>query len=155
MTYATPSIVVIVHWKFHLWDLLYIFLCITTDALISCGSLFSSSRSHLLEMATTAAPSLQIAAVTPSVSSSRRLFKAGAVILGGNSKAAPWNKLTSACHISSVQPFQLGFPSSFKRFDNVTKAMSTASENKPATGLPIDLRGQFSFPFFFLFTFHC
>ncbi|KAG2675076.1 hypothetical protein I3843_13G147400 [Carya illinoinensis] len=97
-------------------------------------------------MATTAAPSLQIAAVRPSIFSSCRLFKSGAVILGGNSKAAPWNKLTSACHISSVQPFQLGFTSSSKRFDKVvTKAMSEASENKPITGLPIDLRGKRAF----------
>jgi enoyl-[acyl-carrier protein] reductase I len=119
-------------------------------------------RFHLLEMATTASSSLQIAAARPCISSSRRLFKAGAAILGGNSKAATWNKLTSACHISSVQPFQRSFTSSSIKFNKVaTKAMSNTSENKPVSGLPIDLRGQFSlfcfpqlffgFEFFFFF----
>lgn len=102
-------------------------------------------RFHLLEMATTASSSLQIAAARPCLSSSRRLFKAGATILGGNSKAATWNKLTSGCHISSVQPFQRSFTSSSIKFSKVaTKAMSNSSESKPVSGLPIDLRGQFS-----------
>uniref|UniRef100_A0A2N9EEP4 Uncharacterized protein n=1 Tax=Fagus sylvatica TaxID=28930 RepID=A0A2N9EEP4_FAGSY len=92
-------------------------------------------------MATTAASSLQIATARPCISSSRKLFKAGAAILGGNSKVASWNKLTSACHISSAQPFHRSFTSSSIKFDKVvTKAMSEATENKPISGLPIDLR---------------
>jgi len=107
-----------------------------------------------LEMATTASSSLQIAAARPCLSSSRRLFKAGATILGGNSKVATWNKLTSGCHISSVQPFQRSFTSSSIKFSKVaTKAMSNASENKPVSGLPIDLRGQFSLFCFLPLTF--
>ncbi|KAF3958854.1 hypothetical protein CMV_016282 [Castanea mollissima] len=77
-------------------------------------SFFSSVRYHLLEMATTAASSLQIATARPCISSSRRIFKAGAAIFGGNSKV-------------------------------VTKAMSEATENKPISGLPIDLRGKRAF----------
>ncbi|KAG7948053.1 hypothetical protein I3843_14G127500 [Carya illinoinensis] len=94
----------------------------------------------------TAASGLQIAAVRPSFSSSRRLFKAGAAILGDNCKAASWNKLTSSCHISSVIPLQRSFTSSSIKFDKfLTKAMSEASDNKPASGLPIDLRGKRAF----------
>ncbi|KAG2671338.1 hypothetical protein I3760_14G130400 [Carya illinoinensis] len=94
----------------------------------------------------TAASGLQIAAVRPSFSSSRRLFKAGAAILGDNCKAASWNKLTSSCHISSVIPLQRSFTSSSIKFDKFfTKAMSEASDNKPASGLPIDLRGKRAF----------
>ncbi|GMY16143.1 enoyl-[acyl-carrier-protein] reductase [NADH], chloroplastic [Fagus crenata] len=97
-------------------------------------------------MATTAASSLQIATARPCISSSRKLFKAGAAILGGNSKVASWNKLTSACHISSAQPFHRSFTSSSIKFDKVvTKAMSEATENKPISGLPIDLRGKRAF----------
>ncbi|KAK9999751.1 hypothetical protein SO802_019354 [Lithocarpus litseifolius] len=97
-------------------------------------------------MATTAASSLQIATARPCISSSRRLFKAGTAILGGNSKAVSWNKLTSACHISFIQPFQQSFTSSSIKFDKVvTKAMSEATENKPISGLPIDLRGKRAF----------
>ncbi|XP_042958847.1 enoyl-[acyl-carrier-protein] reductase [NADH], chloroplastic-like [Carya illinoinensis] len=94
----------------------------------------------------TAASGLQIAAVRPSFSSSRRLFKAGAAILGDNCKAALWNKLTSSCHMSSVIPLQRSFTSSSIQFDKfLTKAMSEASDNKPASGLPIDLRGKRAF----------
>ncbi|KAM3693071.1 hypothetical protein ACJW31_08G137400 [Castanea mollissima] len=97
-------------------------------------------------MATTAASSLQIATARPCISSSRRIFKAGAAIFGGNSKAVSWNKLTSACHISSVQPFQRSFTSSSVKFYKVvTKAMSETTENKPISGLPIDLRGKRAF----------
>ena len=139
-------------WHF-LYEIYYTFflIYINTSALASYRSLFPSVRYHLLEMATTAASSLQIATARPCISSSRRLFKAGAAILGCNSKAVSWNKLTSACHISSVQPFQRSFTSSSIKFDKVvTKAMSEATENKPISGLPIDLRGQFSFAFLFV-----
>ena len=93
-------------------------------------------------MAATAVSGLQMATSRSNISSSRRIFKAGAAILGTNSKGRSWAKLASACHISSLQNFQRSFSSSPIRFDKVvTKAMSEASEKKPVSGLSIDLKG--------------
>ncbi|KAG6630062.1 hypothetical protein CIPAW_14G129000 [Carya illinoinensis] len=48
--------------------------------------------------------------------------------------------------MSSVIPLQRSFTSSSIQFDKfLTKAMSEASDNKPASGLPIDLRGKRAF----------
>ncbi|KAK9274331.1 hypothetical protein L1049_019145 [Liquidambar formosana] len=97
-------------------------------------------------MAATTASGLQMATVRPCISSSRRGFKAGAAILGADSKGALWAKLTSASHISSVKPFQRSFTFSPPKFDKVVpKAMSDAGENKPVSGLPIDLKGKRAF----------
>lgn len=97
-------------------------------------------------MAATAACSLQMAAVKPCISSSHRGVKAGVAVVGGNSKVASWTKLSSASHISSVQPFLRSFTSSSVNFDNVvTRAMAESSTNKPIAGLPIDLKGKRAF----------
>ncbi|XP_022754319.1 enoyl-[acyl-carrier-protein] reductase [NADH], chloroplastic [Durio zibethinus] len=97
-------------------------------------------------MAATVASSLQIAAARPCISSSPRVVKAGAAILGANSKSVSWTKLTSACNISSLEPFRRSFMSSPVKFNKVvTNAMSESSENKPISGLPIDLKGKRAF----------
>ncbi|KAB1227874.1 Enoyl-[acyl-carrier-protein] reductase [NADH], chloroplastic [Morella rubra] len=97
-------------------------------------------------MATTAASSLQIAAARPCISSSNRLFKGCTTFLGGNTRVASWSKLASACHISSAQLFHRSLTSSSSRFNKVvTRAMSKASENKPDSGLCIDLKGKRAF----------
>ncbi|TQD99863.1 hypothetical protein C1H46_014476 [Malus baccata] len=97
-------------------------------------------------MATTAASSLQMATARPCISSSRRAFRSSTAMLNGNFKVASWTKLSSACHISSVQSFQRCFTSSSMKLDKfVTKAMAGASENKPVSGLPINLKGKRAF----------
>uniref|UniRef100_A0A5B7AAM0 Enoyl-[acyl-carrier-protein] reductase [NADH], chloroplastic n=1 Tax=Davidia involucrata TaxID=16924 RepID=A0A5B7AAM0_DAVIN len=97
-------------------------------------------------MAATALSGLQISAARPSISSTRRIFRAGVASVGADSKGALWAKLASTCHITSGQHFQRNFMSSSAKFENfVTKAMSEGSENKPASGLPIDLKGKRAF----------
>ncbi|OMP03474.1 Glucose/ribitol dehydrogenase [Corchorus olitorius] len=97
-------------------------------------------------MAATAASSLQIAAARPCISSSQRVVKAGASMLGANSKSVSWTKLASACNISFMEPFRRSFTSSQVKFNKVvTKAMSESSENKPVSGLAIDLKGKRAF----------
>lgn len=93
-------------------------------------------------MAATAASGLQMATVRSHISSSHRIFKAGAAMLGTNSRGRPWAKLASACHISSLQYLHRSFSPSPIRFDKlVTRAMSEATEKKPPSGLLIDLKG--------------
>ncbi|CAN6558915.1 unnamed protein product [Malus baccata var. baccata] len=97
-------------------------------------------------MATTAASSLQMATARPCISSSRRAFGSSSKMLNDNFKVASWSKLSSTCHTSSVQSFQRSFTSSSMKMDKfVTMAMAGASENKPVSGLPIDLKGKRAF----------
>ncbi|GMQ00679.1 hypothetical protein CsSME_00047660 [Camellia sinensis var. sinensis] len=97
-------------------------------------------------MAATAATGLQISAARPSISSTSRIFKACAASVGADSKGISWARLASACHISSLQHFQRNFMSSPVKFERVvTGAMSESGENKPASGLPIDLKGKRAF----------
>ncbi|KAK9002520.1 hypothetical protein V6N11_025194 [Hibiscus sabdariffa] len=94
-------------------------------------------------MAATAASGFQLASARPCIASSRRVFKAGAANLDANSKAVSWTKLASARNLSqSLEPFRRGFVSSSMKFNKVvTRAMSESTENKPVSGLPIDLKG--------------
>ena len=118
-----------------------------SDLYIFCRSLFSSKKFDLLRMAATAASGLQMATARPCISSSRGMVKAGAAILGTNSKRASWAKLASGSHISSTLPFERTLMSSSVKLNTVvTRAMSESSENKPVSGLPIDLRGTVFFP---------
>lgn len=97
-------------------------------------------------MAATAATGLQISAARPSISSTNRIFKACAASVGADSKGISWARLASACHISSLQHFQRNFMSSPVKFEKVvTRAMSESGENKPASGLPIYLKGKRAF----------
>ncbi|KAE8692825.1 reductase [Hibiscus syriacus] len=98
-------------------------------------------------MAATAASSLQLASARPYIASSRGVFKAGAANLVFNPKAVSWTKLASARNVSqSLEPFRCGFAlSSINSNKVVTRAMSVSVENKPASGLPIDLKGKRAF----------
>uniref|UniRef100_A0A5B7ACQ0 Enoyl-[acyl-carrier-protein] reductase [NADH], chloroplastic n=1 Tax=Davidia involucrata TaxID=16924 RepID=A0A5B7ACQ0_DAVIN len=97
-------------------------------------------------MAATAISGLQITAARPSITSTRRIFKAGVASVGADYKGASLARLVSTCNISPVQHFQRSFTSSPAKFEKVvTKAMSEGSENKPASGLPIDLKGKRAF----------
>ncbi|KAK4492422.1 hypothetical protein RD792_003227 [Penstemon davidsonii] len=97
-------------------------------------------------MAATAASSLQIAASKSFLFSGQKVFRAGVANASVKSQGASWEKLSSSCHISSGQHFYRTFTSSPARFNKVvTKAMSKADENKPASGLPIDLKGKRAF----------
>ncbi|KAG8471608.1 hypothetical protein CXB51_036927 [Gossypium anomalum] len=94
----------------------------------------------------TVASSLQIMAARPRLSFSPGVVKAGAAILCSNPKTVLWPKLTSSCNISYLNPFRHGFRSSTVKFIKVvTKAMSESNENKPVSGLPIDLKGKRAF----------
>lgn len=102
-------------------------------------------------MAATAASGLQMAAVRPCISTSRQVVKTGAAVYGGDSQKASWAKLASASHISTVQPLLRSLTTTSKKLDKVvTKAMAESSDGKPASGLPIDLRGRYSFFIFML-----
>uniref|UniRef100_A0A0D2VJX7 enoyl-[acyl-carrier-protein] reductase (NADH) n=1 Tax=Gossypium raimondii TaxID=29730 RepID=A0A0D2VJX7_GOSRA len=97
-------------------------------------------------MAATVASSLQIMAARPCLSFSPGVVKAGAAILCSNPKTVLWPKLTNSCNISSLNPFRHGFRSSTVKFIKVvTKAMSESNENRPVSGLPIDLKGKRAF----------
>ncbi|KAJ7957423.1 enoyl-[acyl-carrier-protein] reductase [NADH], chloroplastic-like [Quillaja saponaria] len=98
-------------------------------------------------MATAAAASgLQMAIAKPCIPSSQRVVRTGAAVLNGKSKMGHWSKLASACHLASIQPFQRSFMSSSIKFDKfIMKALSEASENKPVSGLSIDLKGKRAF----------
>ncbi|KAL2940888.1 Enoyl-[acyl-carrier-protein] reductase [NADH] chloroplastic [Bienertia sinuspersici] len=96
-------------------------------------------------MAASTASGLQMAAARPCVSSPRRVLGAGAAFCNANSRQASWAKLTSACHISSLQPLQRSFSSSSLKSDKgVIKAMAESSD-KPVEGLPINLKGKRAF----------
>lgn len=93
---------------------------------------------------------LQMASTNPCFYSSRRIVKAGAAVFGINSKVISGTQLTYSCHISSLQPFYRSFRSSSAKFDKfVMKAMSQSSENKPVSGLSIDLKGRCCFALFY------
>ncbi|KAK6164240.1 hypothetical protein DH2020_001104 [Rehmannia glutinosa] len=105
-----------------------------------------SSRLFTVKMAVTAASSLQITAAKPSLFSAQRILRGGVTNVGINSLGESWAKLSSVCHISSGQHFNRTFTSSSAKFNKVaTKAMSVPGENKPASGLPIDLKGKRAF----------
>ncbi|KAK6937059.1 hypothetical protein RJ641_034089 [Dillenia turbinata] len=112
-----------------------------------CRSKLSLVRSCLSKMAASAASGMQVATARPCISSTRKFFWGGAAFLSADSKGSSWVKLSSAHHISSVQPFQQrNFASSPANLNKViTKAMAESSENKPLPGLPIDLRGKRAF----------
>ncbi|OVA19994.1 hypothetical protein BVC80_1667g13 [Macleaya cordata] len=98
---------------------------------------------NLIKMVTTTASGLQMMMTRPSISSSssRRILKGNAAIFSVESKG-----LSSTSYIASVQPLCRSFTSTPLKFDKVvTRAMSEASESKPAPGLPIDLRGKRAF----------
>ncbi|KAM7523329.1 hypothetical protein LguiA_013231 [Lonicera macranthoides] len=96
-------------------------------------------------MVATVASSLQITAAARPFIFSKRIFRTSAAI-AVDSNGSSWPKLASTFHISSLQHFPRTFtsvPAKSGKF--VTKAKSEASEKKPASMLPIDLRGKRAF----------
>lgn len=103
-------------------------------------------------MATMTAGGLQMAAMRPCTSSSRRFFMSSAAILGVDLKGASQAKLASSSYISSAKPLHKTFMSAPLKFTSViTRAMSSESEKGVASGLPIDLRGKGSICNFLIF----
>ncbi|CAA7039024.1 unnamed protein product [Microthlaspi erraticum] len=99
-------------------------------------------------MAATAASSLQIASIRPSISAaSSNVVKAGTYIVGVNSGNASWDKLTCTRHLSNLGSLRnhSAVPTSKRPFSFSTKAMAESSETKASSGLPIDLRGKRAF----------
>ncbi|CAL5196820.1 unnamed protein product [Lathyrus oleraceus] len=93
-------------------------------------------------MATTSISTLQIAMSRSCIPSSQKFADVSTEICVGKSKGGSWNKLVSACHVASVQPFQRSFTSSsVKSVKFATKAVSESSETSPISGLPINLKG--------------
>ncbi|XP_060196682.1 enoyl-[acyl-carrier-protein] reductase [NADH], chloroplastic-like [Lycium barbarum] len=97
-------------------------------------------------MAATAASSLQIAIARPCILSTKRISDVCSTNFGGITRKLPWNRLASSCHVSSVQHFCCNFTSMTQKLQKVvTKAKSEGDESKPASGLPIDLKGKRAF----------
>ena len=92
-------------------------------------------------MAATATPSMHIAAKL-CISASSKVSKSSIASFGTKARGASWTRLKSSSHISSTRPLFQSFTSTPAKFEKVvTKALSETSENKPLSGLPIDLRG--------------
>ncbi|KAG4985030.1 hypothetical protein JHK82_032629 [Glycine max] len=101
---------------------------------------------HTLKMAATSFSGMQFAVSRSCIPASQKIADAGAVVLGGKSKIGSWNKLASACHIASVQPFRRGFTSSsIKSVKSDTKALFEFSAQSADSGLSIDLKGKRAF----------
>ncbi|XP_022744934.1 enoyl-[acyl-carrier-protein] reductase [NADH] 1, chloroplastic-like [Durio zibethinus] len=98
-------------------------------------------------MGMAAAPGSYMATIKPCISSSYpKMLLSRVVFIGTGHKEASWTRLASFSHISSRQPFQLRITSGPVKFEKfVTRAMSEANDNKPLSGLPIDLRGKRAF----------
>ncbi|PHU29300.1 Enoyl-[acyl-carrier-protein] reductase [NADH], chloroplastic [Capsicum chinense] len=97
-------------------------------------------------MAATAASSLQIVIARPSMLSTKRISSFCSTKFGGNTRRLSWNRLASSCHVSSIQHFSRNFTSTTQKLQKVvTKAQSEADDSKPASVLPIDLRGKRAF----------
>lgn len=114
---------------------------LATDSFVLHRFLFSSLQFHSLRMAATPS-AMHITAARSSISSTCRIFKAGVASVGAHNKGTSWAKLASTCHISSVQSFRRNFMSSPAKFEKFpAKATSGSGENKPSSGLTIDLKG--------------
>ncbi|KAK8667572.1 hypothetical protein V6N13_007720 [Hibiscus sabdariffa] len=96
-------------------------------------------------MGTAAAPGSYMANIRPCIPS-RRMFVSSTVNISAEHKEASSTRLASFSNISSRQPFLHRITSKPVKFEKfVTRAMSEASDNKPLSGLPIDLRGKRAF----------
>lgn len=89
-----------------------------------------------------AASGLQITAARPSIFFTHSIFKSAVANVLVKSNESSWVKLANSRHVSSVKHFQQNFKSNSASFKNfATKAKTEVSENRPASVLPIDLRG--------------
>ncbi|WCJ34001.1 Enoyl-[acyl-carrier-protein] reductase [NADH] chloroplastic [Euphorbia peplus] len=97
-------------------------------------------------MAAATTPRAHMATINLCLSSSRKVFSSSIASFGTEAKDASRNRLRSSSHISSRQPLlqsHTSVPMKFKKV--ITRAMSTAKENAPLPGLPVDLRGKRAF----------
>ncbi|KAL4376828.1 hypothetical protein GQ457_02G024450 [Hibiscus cannabinus] len=103
-------------------------------------------RKRQENMGTAAAPGSYMVNIKPCISSSRKMLVSSMVNISTQNKEASWTRLASFSNISSRQPFLHRITSKPVKFEKfVTRAMSEASDNKPLSGLPIDLRGKRAF----------
>ncbi|WMV06861.1 hypothetical protein MTR67_000246 [Solanum verrucosum] len=97
-------------------------------------------------MAASAASSFQITIARPSVLSTKRISSFCSTKFGGETPKLSCNRLASSCHVSSIQHFWRSFTSTTQKLQKVvTKAKSESDDSKPASVLPIDLRGKRAF----------
>ncbi|KAK0584229.1 hypothetical protein LWI29_009592 [Acer saccharum] len=97
-------------------------------------------------MAAAVTPSTHMATIKPRVSSSRKSFMSSTATFSTDYKVASWKRLASSSYISPRKPFLYSLASEpVKSIKAVTRAMSAANENKPLSGLPVDLRGKRAF----------
>ncbi|KAK2965557.1 hypothetical protein RJ640_016699, partial [Escallonia rubra] len=100
----------------------------------------------LLEMAATATSSMRIATAKHCAFASRTVSKSSIAVFGNEINVASSRRLKSSCLISSTRPFYQSFTTDPVKFEKlVTKAMSESSEDKPFSGLTINLRGKRAF----------
>uniref|UniRef100_A0A0V0IHH2 Enoyl-[acyl-carrier-protein] reductase [NADH], chloroplastic n=2 Tax=Solanum chacoense TaxID=4108 RepID=A0A0V0IHH2_SOLCH len=97
-------------------------------------------------MAASAASSFQITIARPSVLSTKRISSFCSTKFGSETPKLSCNRLASSCHVSSIQHFWRSFTSTTQKLQKVvTKAKSESDDSKPASVLPIDLRGKRAF----------
>ncbi|KAK3000017.1 hypothetical protein RJ639_024434 [Escallonia herrerae] len=93
-------------------------------------------------MAATATSSMRIATAKHCAFASRTVSKSSIAVFGNEINVASSKRHKSSCLVSSTRPFYQSFTTGPVKFEKlVTKAMSESSEDKPFSGLPIDLRG--------------
>ncbi|XVE61249.1 hypothetical protein DITRI_Ditri06bG0024600 [Diplodiscus trichospermus] len=96
-------------------------------------------------MGTATAPGSYLTTIKPCISSSRKMLISSIVNISTEHKEASWTRLASSSNISSRQPFLHRITSGPVKFEKfVTRAMSETND-KPLSGLPIDLRGKRAF----------
>ncbi|XVF56018.1 hypothetical protein PTKIN_Ptkin06aG0082900 [Pterospermum kingtungense] len=94
-------------------------------------------------MGTAAAPGTFMATIKPCISSSRKMLVSRVMNITTECKDASWTRLAASSNISSRKPFLHRITLGPVKFENfVAKAMSETSDNKPLSGLPIDLRAK-------------
>ncbi|KAK2970049.1 hypothetical protein RJ640_029678 [Escallonia rubra] len=97
-------------------------------------------------MAATATSSMRIATAKHCAFASRTVSKSSIAVFGNEINVASSRRLKSSCLISSTRPFYQSFTTDPVKFEKlVTKAMSESSEDKPFSGLTINLRGKRAF----------
>ncbi|KAL5739687.1 hypothetical protein ACOSQ2_028867 [Xanthoceras sorbifolium] len=97
-------------------------------------------------MAAAATPGTHMATIKPCVYSSRKSFMSSTATFSTDYKVASWKRLASSSYILPRKSLLHSLKSdSVKSIKIVPRAMSAANENKPLSGLPVDLRGKRAF----------
>ncbi|KAL5808426.1 hypothetical protein ACOSQ3_029117 [Xanthoceras sorbifolium] len=97
-------------------------------------------------MAAAATPGTHMATIKPCVYSSRKSSMSSTATFSTDYKLASWKRLASSSYILPRKSLLHSLKSdSVKSIKIVPRAMSAANENKPLSGLPVDLRGKRAF----------